>query len=189
MLRRFTDAVHHKTVWLSACALVAGFTSAQDTQTNNIDERDATINLAAGGAVPPFIHAAEHPPTWEETSRMSSLTLIAAAAASSQASAATGGNDVFHVAIFRFPKEHVNEAMAAFRELASASRRDPGNLGYNIYRGADDDQAFYVVEHWATPAALAAHERTGAFIHYGQGVLARYATLHDAVTARAFDVG
>ena len=46
---------------------------------------------------------------------------IAAAAVSSQASGA-GGHDIFHVAIFRFAKEHVNDAMAAFHALASVSR-------------------------------------------------------------------
>jgi quinol monooxygenase YgiN len=61
-------------------------------------------------------------------------------------------------------------------------------LGYDIYRGIDDNQEFYIVEHWASPAALAAHERSETFIHFGQGVLGRYAMLHDTVTARAFDV-
>ena len=42
-------------------------------------------------------------------------------ATSSQASAA-GSKEIFHVAIFRFAKEHVNDAMAAFHALASASR-------------------------------------------------------------------
>jgi hypothetical protein len=51
---------------------------------------------------------------------------------------------VSHVAIFRFEKEHVDDAMTAFRTLASSSRRDPGNLRYDIYRGIDDDQDFYV---------------------------------------------
>jgi quinol monooxygenase YgiN len=110
-------------------------------------------------------------------------------AVSSQASAAGGGTEIFHAAIFRFAKEHVSEALAAFRALASASRRDPGNLAYDVYRGIDDDRELYVVEHWASPEALAAHERTEAFIHFGQGVLAKYAALHDTVTARAFDVG
>jgi quinol monooxygenase YgiN len=119
--------------------------------------------------------------------RRSFLALAAAAAASAQASAATGGNDIFHVAIFRFAKEHLDDAMAAFHALAAASRKDPGNLAYDIYRGIDDDQEFYVVEHWASAAALAAHERTEAFIHFGQEVLVRNATLHDTVTARAFD--
>jgi hypothetical protein len=36
------------------------------------------------------------------------------------------------------------------------------------------------------PAALAAHERTQAFIQYGRGVLVRRATLHDTVTGRPF---
>jgi quinol monooxygenase YgiN len=142
--------------------------------------------MAPNNEVPSLI--ASENASAREMPRMSSLTLTAAAAASPQASAG-GGNDIFHVAIFRFPKEHVNDATTAFRELASASRRDPGNLGYNIYRGTDDAQEFYVVEHWATPEALAAHERTEAFIHFGQGILVRYATLHDTVTARAFDVG
>ena len=106
----------------------------------------------------------------------------------SKASPASG-NEIFHVAIFRFAKEHGNDAIAAFHALASASRRESGNLGYDIYRGIEDDQEFYVVEHWASPAALAAHERTEAFIQFGQGVLVRYATLHDTVTAGAFDVG
>ena len=66
--------------------------------------------------------------------------------------------------------------MAAFRALAGASRQESGNLSYKIFRGVDDDLEFYVVEHWASPEALAAHERTEAFINFGQGVLAS----HDA---------
>ncbi len=62
------------------------------------------------------------------------------------------------------------------------------DLGYDIYRGIGDDQEFYVAEHWASLAALAAHERTEAFINFDQGVLVKYATLHDTVTARPFDV-
>ncbi len=116
------------------------------------------------------------------------MTTATNSTASSQASAAAGRNEIFHVAIFRFPKEHVNHAMVTFRALASASRGVSGNLGYDIYRGIDDDQEFYIVEHWTSPAALAAHERSEAFIHFG-GLLVRYATLHDTVTARAFDVG
>ena len=101
------------------------------------------------------------------------MTLTAAAVASSQASAAAAGNDIFHVAIFRFAKENIDDAMVAFRALAAASRQESGNLSYEIYRGIDDDLEFYVVEHWASPEALAAHERTEAFINFGQGVLAR----------------
>ncbi|MFY9666000.1 MAG: putative quinol monooxygenase [Candidatus Cybelea sp.] len=91
----------------------------------------------------------------------------------SQASAAVASNEVFHVAIFRFEKEHVDDAITAFRTLASSSRRDPGNLRYDVYRGIGDDQEFYVVEHWATAEALAAHERTEAFISLGQGFLVK----------------
>jgi quinol monooxygenase YgiN len=97
-------------------------------------------------------------------------------------------SEVFHVAIFRFIKEHVNDAMAAFHTLGEASRRESGCLRYDIYRGTDDDREFYVVEHWASREALAAHEHTEAFINLGQGVLAKHAMLHEAVTGRPFDV-
>ena len=99
---------------------------------------------------------------------------------------AASGEDVYHVAIFRFAKANIDDAMAAFRALGSAARQESGNVSYDIYRGIDDDLEFYIVEHWASPAALATHERTEAFIHFGQGVLASHATLHDAVTGRPF---
>jgi quinol monooxygenase YgiN len=114
-------------------------------------------------------------------SRMSFLTLLAAAALPSQGGVEAGDdNEIFHVAIFRFAKEHINDAVAAFRGLASASRKESGNLRYDIYRGIGDAQEFYVVEHWASLVALVVH-------HFGQGVLVKYATLHDTVMARAFD--
>ncbi|HXO36048.1 MAG TPA: putative quinol monooxygenase [Candidatus Acidoferrales bacterium] len=121
-------------------------------------------------------------------SRTSFLTLLAAAALSARGGSAASGDEVFHVAIFRFAKEHVDDAIAAFRAIASATRQESGNLRYDIYRGTDDDLEFYIAEHWASQAALAAHERTEAFIHFGQGVLMKHATLHEAVTARTFDV-
>ena len=99
-----------------------------------------------------------------------------------------GGSDIFHVAIFRFAKGHINDAVPALRELATVSRRESGNLGYDVYRSRDDAQEFYIVEHWASGAALAAHEHSEAFIRFGQDVLVRYSTLHDTVTAQAFDV-
>jgi quinol monooxygenase YgiN len=112
------------------------------------------------------------------------LTLIAAAPASGVA------NDemISHVAIFRFSREHLDEAVAAFRAIATATRHQPGNLSYDIFRGIDDEQEFYIVERWASRAALAAHEQSDAFVRYGRGILVRYATLHDTVTARNFDV-
>jgi len=52
---------------------------------------------------------------------MRSLTLSAAAAGPSPGRGAGSANEIFHVAIFRFAKEHVNDAIAAFRALASVS--------------------------------------------------------------------
>jgi quinol monooxygenase YgiN len=116
-----------------------------------------------------------------------SFLALAAAASSSQASFAADLNDIFHVAIFRFAKQNVEDAIAALRALGTAPRQESGNLSYDLYRGIDDDQEFYIVEHWASRQALAAHERTQAFIRFGHGVLAKNAMLHDTVTARAFE--
>jgi quinol monooxygenase YgiN len=116
--------------------------------------------------------------------RRTFMAFAAAATAASQASAASDADNVFHVAIFRFAKDSIDQDIAAFRALASASRQEPGNIRYDVYRGIDDDLEFYVVEHWASPEALAAHERTKAFIHYGRGILIKHATLHEAVTGR-----
>jgi quinol monooxygenase YgiN len=168
--------MRHTTAFLSVFALLACSASAQNARTDTPE-----------GAVPPFVNASEPRSTWGMGPNMKKLTVTAAAATSTQGSAAAGGTDIFHVAIFRFGKEHLDDAMAAFRALAAASRLESGNLSYNIYRGIDDEQEFYVVEHWASPAALAAHERTEAFIRFGQE-LVRHATLHDTVTGRSFDV-
>jgi quinol monooxygenase YgiN len=113
-------------------------------------------------------------------------TLAATVASTSTEATAALDEAVFHVAIFRFGQEHMEQAIAAFRAMAAATRKEAGNLAYDIFRGIEDDQEFYIVERWASPAALAAHERSEAFIQYGQGVLTKYATLHDTVTARPF---
>jgi len=116
--------------------------------------------------------------------RRSFMSLAAAAASSSRACA--GGDEIFHVAIFRFAKENLNDAIAALRALAAASRRESSDVRYDIYRGIDADREFFVVEHWVSRAALAEHERTEAFIRYGKEYLVPRATLHDTVTGRPF---
>ena len=97
--------------------------------------------------------------------------LTATGTASSEVSAA-GGNEIFHVAIFRFPKERINDAMTAFPAACSAARVGIRKYKLMISTGVwMTIREFYIVEHWASPAAEPAHERTEAFIHFGQGVL------------------
>jgi quinol monooxygenase YgiN len=119
--------------------------------------------------------------------RTTFLAVMAAAAASARALPADD-QTIAHVAIFRFERAHLDAAINAFRTLAAASRRESGNRTYDVFRGIDDPQEFFIVERWASQAALAAHEQSEAFIKYGMGVLVRYATLHDTLTASAFDV-
>ena len=121
--------------------------------------------------------------------RREMLAVLAASAGAVTAGAgATEAADdaeaVCHVAIFRFADEHVAEAVAASRELAAATRWQEGNRAYDVFRGVGDGNAFTLVERWASPAALAGHEKSEAFIRLGRGVLTRYATLHDTITGR-----
>jgi hypothetical protein len=88
--------------------------------------------------------------------------------------------------LFRFAKEHVNDAMAACRERASATRRESANLRYEIYRGIDDDQEFYARGALGLRGCSGRARTDRAFIRFGQGLLAKHATLHDTVTARPF---
>ena len=125
-------------------------------------------------------------PAFETITRRGCLSLAVAALVSSQAKAAGSGSEIFHVAIFRFAREHVDDAVAAFRAMSAATRQEQGNLAYDIYRGIEDELEFYIVEHWTSLEALKAHEGSEAFIRFGQGVLGKLATLHDTVTGRAF---
>lgn len=104
----------------------------------------------------------------------------AAAAAPRTSAAADGGSPLWHVALFRFAPEHRGLATDAFRKMRDASRTHRGNLGYDVFASADDPGSFFIVERWASAAALAAHERTPIFNEIGRNVLNRYAEFHDS---------
>ena len=111
------------------------------------------------------------------------LSLLGAAALAPEAADAQSAT-LDHAVIFRFPLERVPAAIAAFRELQAATRRQPGNLQYTVYRSTDDPLTFVIFERWASRAAIDAHEKTAVFLRLGRGTLERYATAHDAVSCR-----
>jgi quinol monooxygenase YgiN len=103
-------------------------------------------------------------------------------AAGPPADAAESASAVWHTAVFHFAPAHWAVAVSAFREMRSASRTHPGNLSYEVFRSAEDPGSFFIVEHWASAAALAAHEQTRIFNAVGRNILNRYAEVHAAVT-------
>ena len=105
----------------------------------------------------------------EPTTRRGFLTLAAALRPHPLMwSAASVANELFHVVIFRFAKEHVNDATAGFRPLASHPGKSQDVSVTSIHRGIDDDEEFMLVEHWASQAARRrTGGRTEAFTHFG----------------------
>lgn len=56
------------------------------------------------------------------------------------------------------------QAQAAMRACAQHSRNEPGCMSYEPHADPGDPRRFVFVERWASPAALAAHERTPHFL-------------------------
>ncbi|MBO2928439.1 putative quinol monooxygenase [Metapseudomonas otitidis] len=56
---------------------------------------------------------------------------------------------------------------AALRELVAASRSEPGCLQYDLHRDRADALRFVMLETWRNDAALAAHQATAHYRHFG----------------------
>lgn len=52
---------------------------------------------------------------------------------------------------------------AAMLAAVGPSRRDPGNIDFNIHLSKDSAGEFVIVEHWIDEAALAKHKTSEAF--------------------------
>jgi quinol monooxygenase YgiN len=61
--------------------------------------------------------------------------------------------------------------VAAFRELAPASRAEPGCLAYQPHRDPDDPRVFFVYEQYADEDAFKAHGETDHFQRHAAGDL------------------
>ena len=65
-----------------------------------------------------------------------------------------------HINVFAsiFPKaEHVAEMEAELRRMVQASRQEPGNLRYDLYRIAEGPTSFHLFETYLDSAAMDAH--------------------------------
>ena len=59
------------------------------------------------------------------------------------------------------------ECAEAFREIAApcveASRKEEGNVSYNLYAGKEDKNRFFFIEVWKDEEAIAFHNTTDHF--------------------------
>jgi quinol monooxygenase YgiN len=53
--------------------------------------------------------------------------------------------------------EHVADVEAELRRMVQASRQEPGNLRYDLYRIAEAPASFHLFETYDGPAAMDAH--------------------------------
>jgi quinol monooxygenase YgiN len=53
--------------------------------------------------------------------------------------------------------EHVEEVEAELRRMVQASRQEPGNLRYDLYRISEGPASFHLFETYEGPAAMDAH--------------------------------
>jgi quinol monooxygenase YgiN len=76
--------------------------------------------------------------------------------------------------IYTFSAGDADEVTRILRELAAASRAEPGCVGYEVVRG-EDGTSFALFEKWRDQAALDAHYATEHFERLGANGLRKLA--------------
>ncbi len=66
--------------------------------------------------------------------------------------------------------EHLEEFVTATRANHEASRREPGNLRFDILQSEDDPSRFVLVEVFRDPEATAAHKTTAHYLAWREAV-------------------
>jgi quinol monooxygenase YgiN len=69
----------------------------------------------------------------------------------------------------KFASEDRTEVADALRQLAAATRQEPGCVAYLPHQSEDDMDTFVVYEQWADGKALAAHRASEHFKKYAVG--------------------
>ena len=82
--------------------------------------------------------------------------------------------------MYTVPAERADEAARILRELGTASRAEPGCMGYEVVRG-EDGTTFVLFEKWRDQAALDAHYAAEHFQRLGANGLRTFATGRRAV--------
>ncbi|CAD6534030.1 Putative monooxygenase [Paraburkholderia hiiakae] len=62
--------------------------------------------------------------------------------------------------------EHVSDVEAELLKMVSASRQEPGNLRYDLYRISEGPASFHLFETYDGPAAMDAHRGSAHYQDY-----------------------
>ena len=96
-----------------------------------------------------------------------------------------GAPELQVIARYRVREGHLDEVLGLLREMAEASRREPGNLSYVAYQAIDDPRDVVLLERYRSPADFAAHRETE---HFTRIVLGRIVPLLESRVAETFEV-
>jgi quinol monooxygenase YgiN len=67
------------------------------------------------------------------------------------------------IARYIVPAENREHVLALLRELAAESRKEPGNISFDIYEHVDDPSRVVLLERYASREAFAVHRTTPHF--------------------------
>ena len=74
------------------------------------------------------------------------------------------------VATVAVKPEYREALLAQFADLVAASRREAGNLRYDLHQAAGSPEKLVFIEHWASQAALDAHNASAHFQNFVKAV-------------------
>lgn len=77
---------------------------------------------------------------------------------------------------YTIPEAHVDAAIALFRKLGAASRKEVGCLMYVVHQSTTDPTTFFLYEQWRDRAALDAHYEEPHFKEFGVNGIRTLAT-------------
>ncbi|MBA0052390.1 antibiotic biosynthesis monooxygenase [Streptomyces sp. AJS327] len=69
------------------------------------------------------------------------------------------------VARYRTLPDRQDEVLALLDTVATASRQEPGNLGYRVHQATDDPRTILLYEEYRTAADFETHRATEHFQH------------------------
>ena len=84
--------------------------------------------------------------------------------------------------------EHVAEVEALTRDMVTQTRKEPGNLRYDLLRRADGAPGFYLYEAYVDEAAVQAHRDSAHYAAYRAKIGALVAQPPEVKTLTGVDV-
>lgn len=95
---------------------------------------------------------------------------------------------VYLIASITPKPEHVAEVEAQTRHMVEQTRKEPGNLRYDLLRRADGAPGFYLYEAYVDEAAVQAHRESAHYAAYRAKIGAWVAEPPEVKTLTAVDV-